>query len=69
MSHFSVAQISPIPGVPLSATVMLVSSTVTLVFLFPLPHPGQLRLLILSTVISGLPLSSASLVRNTIWPF
>jgi hypothetical protein len=39
---------------------MLVSSVVTLVFLSPLPHPGLLRPLILSIVISGLLLSSAS---------
>jgi hypothetical protein len=39
---------------------MLVSSVVTLAFLFPLPRPGLLKPLILSTVIFGLPLSSAS---------
>jgi hypothetical protein len=39
---------------------MLISSTVTPVFLFPLPCPGLFRPLILSTVISGGLLSSAS---------
>jgi hypothetical protein len=45
--------------------VMLVSLAVTLVFLFLLPRSGLLRPLILFIVISGLLLSSASLVTNT----
>jgi hypothetical protein len=62
------AQVSPIPGAPLSASVILVSSAVSGVFLFSLPRPGLLRPLILSIMISGL-LSSTSLVTNNIWSF
>jgi hypothetical protein len=54
-----------VAGAPLSAFVNPVSSAATLVFLSLLPRPGLLRPLILSIVISGLLLSSASLVTNT----
>jgi hypothetical protein len=69
MSSFPAAQTSPIPRAPLRASVMLVSSAVTLVFLFPLPRPGLFRPLILSIVIFGLLLSLASLDTNTTWSF
>jgi hypothetical protein len=49
----------------LSASVMLVSSAATLVFLFSLPCLGLLRPLILSIVISGLLMSLAYKVTNT----
>jgi hypothetical protein len=56
-------------GALLSASVMLVSSAVTPVFLFPLPRPGLFRPLILSTVISGHLLSLASPATSTTWSF
>jgi hypothetical protein len=52
-----------------SASVMLVSSVVTPIFLFPLPRPGLFNPVILSTVISRRLLSLAYPAINTTWSF
>jgi hypothetical protein len=66
---FPATQTYPILGALLSASIMLVSSAITPVFLFPLLHPGLFRPLILSTVIYGRLLSLASPATNNTWSF